>query len=261
MNILAVDDEALALGDLRAAIQKALPANTPACFQSPELALDYAREHPVDVAFLDVDMPEISGLSLAKTIKDFHPAANIIFVTGYRQYAGDAFELHASGYLLKPVQAERIMQELQDLRHPINSTSGYRIHVQCFGNFEVFVDGIPVRFARDKSKEVLAYLVDRQGATVTTAELCAVLWEDRKYSRSYVSVILSDLIQSLKDVGAEHMVIRQWNRIAVNPALFWCDSYAFAKGDAVAVNAYSGEYMAQYSWAERINAAFWHTRL
>ena len=261
MNLLAVDDEALALGALEVAIREALPNCTPACFRSPAKALKYVQEHPIDVGFLDVDMPGMTGIALAKAIKDIRPDINIIFVTGYDKYAGDAFELHASGYLLKPVEPKLIVKELQDLRHPVAPSAGFYIRIQCFGNFELFVNGKPVHFAREKSKEALAYLVDRQGASVTTAELSAILWEDRKYSRSYVSVILSDLIKNLNEVGADKMIIRRWNHIAVDTSQFWCDSYAFAKGDVAAVNAYFGEYMAQYSWAERFNAGFWHMNI
>lgn len=259
MNLLAVDDEALALKDLQKAIQTALPGSVPACFDSPEKALEYVRSHPVDVAFLDVSMPEMDGLALAGAIKEIQPFTNIIFVTGYMEYAGEAFGLHASGYLLKPVEPGRIQAELDDLRHPIDPAAGYRIRIQCFGNFEVFVDGEPVKFTRDKSKEALAYLVDRRGASVSTAELCAALWEDKAYSRSYTSVILCSLIQDLKRAQIGDLLLRQWNRTAVNTALFWCDSYAFEKGETVAVNSYRGEYMAQYSWAERFNASYWNS--
>ena len=85
-----------------------------------------------------------------------------------------AFELHATGYLMKPVTAEDIRRELTFLYK--DSGRDKRVRVQTFGGFDVFVDGKPLEFKRSKSKELLAYLIDRHGANVTTGELCAALW-------------------------------------------------------------------------------------
>lgn len=120
MNILAVDDEALALHELNAAIREALPNETPACFRKAVEALAYARDNLIDVAFLDVNMGgDMNGLHLAEELDAIYPATNIIFVTGYSDYLEDAFRLYASGYVKKPVLAKRILREISHLRHPL----------------------------------------------------------------------------------------------------------------------------------------------
>lgn len=105
MNFLAIDDEPLCLDDLRFALEDAAPGCTCACFSSPSRALEQARTEPFDAAFLDIEMGGANGLALAKQLKDLQPDLHIIFVTGYEKYAVSAFAIHASGYLLKPVDS------------------------------------------------------------------------------------------------------------------------------------------------------------
>lgn len=116
MHILAADDEAYGLSLLTHAIQKAVPDADISAFQSAHDALEHARRHGVHAAFLDVRMPEMDGLSLAVELKKLHPKINIIFVTGYGEYTGDAFALHASGYVHKPVSWGAIAEQMENLR-------------------------------------------------------------------------------------------------------------------------------------------------
>ena len=117
MNIIAVDDEPAVLSLLSKAIQQALPDTALSCFSSAQEAFSYAKEHPVDVAFLDIEMGETSGINLAKALTKFKPDVNIIFVTGHGQYMDEAFRLYASGYVRKPPRVARIEKELSHLRH------------------------------------------------------------------------------------------------------------------------------------------------
>ena len=80
---------------------------------------------------------------------------SIIFVTGYSQYTMDALKLRVSGYLMKPVRTSDLRLELKNLRHPLPEFN-CRVRIQTFGNFEVFVDGRPLKFPRKKCKECLA---------------------------------------------------------------------------------------------------------
>ncbi len=251
MTIIAVDNERSSLWLLDKAIAGAT-GDKPALFESAREALTYARAHAVDAAFLDIEMADVSGLALAKQLKEIKGDTNIIFVTGYDSYMPDAFALRASGYVLKPIGQAEVRQELMNLRHPVERPDE-GVRVQCFGNFEVFVNGLPVRFNRPKSKEALAYLVDRKGAGISKKELAAVLWEDTPYSRSqqsHLHILLSDLERALKAAGAGQMLVKRRACYAVNPATFRCDYYLYEQGDAAAVNSYHGEYMANYSWGE-----------
>lgn len=195
----------------------------------------------------------MSGLMLAKLVRDASPKTNIIFVTAYSEYALDALALQPSGYLIKPPTRESIFTELENLRFPVAQAEdpARRLRAQYFGNFEVYADGSPLHFEFSRTKELFAYLVDRRGAAVNTGELCGILWDDDGTSRKVqIRKFLADLTHTLEGVGAGDVFVKTRNSFAVAKDKLDCDYYSFLKGDTVAVNSYSGEYMTQYSWAE-----------
>ncbi|MDL2301724.1 response regulator [Lachnospiraceae bacterium OttesenSCG-928-D06] len=252
MNIIAIDDESAALRELERALNKIVEDANINLFTSAIKALEYAQENIVDVAFVDIQMYEMHGLILAKKLKDIHKSVNIIFVTAHSDYALGAFNMHASGYLLKPIQAEQISIELDNLRNPIQQ-SEKGIRVQCFGNFEIFVNGVPVEFGRARSKELLAFLVDRRGANVSRKEMAVILWEDEMYTRSkqtQLQVYLTEMTRSLEKAGGGSIILKKRGFYAVDISKFTCDYYDYWNGDAASVNRYHGEYMSNYSWAE-----------
>lgn len=214
MNIIAVDDEKLALRDLTQILELVLPEASVSGFRTPQEALAHAWAVPVDIAFLDVEMKGMNGLELAKQLKDIRGRTNIVFATGFSQYAVDAFSVCASDYILKPVEPEAIRRALERLRSPVHE-AGHGLRVQCFGNFEVFHQGKPVEFSRSKAKELFAYLIHKHGAGCTTRELCAVLFEDKAYSLSLskqMQVIISSMTHSLEKVGSRNVIIKTYNK-------------------------------------------------
>ena len=255
MLIFALDDEPLQLDVLLDAIHEAEPSAQVRGFGYAAAAVRAMQADNLrpDVVFTDIEMPGMTGMELARVFKETSPKTNLIFVTGFRQYAPEACALWPSGYVLKPVDANRIREELDHLRFPAEEPGKHRVRIQCFGNFEAFAGGRPVAFSRKKSKELLAYLVDRQGAGVSIAEAAGILWEDSPYSRSrqrQMQYVIADMLHSLAAVCAGDIVIRQRSTLSVDPSKFDCDLIAFLAGDPNAVNAYRGEYMVQYSWAE-----------
>ena len=248
MRVLLVDDEELQLLRLTEAVKNALPDETEVLsYTNPVLAWEENKKTPVDVAFLDIDMPVINGIMLAKKLKTVNPQLNVIFVTAYNNYALDAYKLHASGYVTKPVNVDKIKEELEGLRYPVELARTKNLQVKCFGNFEVFKDGVPVKFSRKKSKELFAYLVDREGAAVNVNELNAILWEEDK--KSYFRNLIADLQASLKAVGAQEVFIKRRNECFIDPTKIDCDAYEYRKNNPDAIRMYRGEYMTQYSWA------------
>ena len=248
MRILLVDDEELQLLRLTEAVKKALPNESDFLpYTNPVLAWEENKDTPVDIAFLDIDMPVINGIMLAKKLKTVNPQVNVIFVTAYNEYALDAYKLHASGYVTKPVNLEKIREELDGLRYTVELKPTKKLQVKCFGNFEVFANGVPVKFSRKKSKELFAYLIDREGAAVNVNELNAILWEEDK--KSYFRNLIADIQTSLKAVDAEDVFIKRRNECFVDVNKIDCDAYEYRKDNPDAIRMYRGEYMAQYSWA------------
>lgn len=255
MRFLAVDDEPLLLSGLVSALHGARPGAEILSFQWPDDALEAAKEQPVDVAFLDIQMGGMTGLQLAERLKQIKPDIHIIFVTGYGEYAVDAFAMHAAGYLLKPVEKEDVERELAFIYGGPRMKK--RIQIKTFGGFELYVDGRPVRFDRTKAKELLAYLVDRRGSSVTSGEICAALFEDAgntSSGRSYFRTLLHGLSKTLQKVDAEEILRKGWNSYAVVPETFDCDLYRFLEGDPAAIDQYQNDYLPTYSWAEIRNA-------
>lgn len=253
MNIIAVDDEKLALETLIDSILKVMPMSTVHGFRKPEEALEFARENSCDIAFLDIKMRGMTGLELARQLKDIQGDINIIFVTGFSEYSLDAFRLYASDYLLKPATPDAVRQALGHLRTPVRPAQTKKIRFQCFGNFEAFVDNKPLVFKRAKTKELLAYLVDRMGASATMGELMAVIWEDgpdTSSRQSNLRNLIADMKNVLSDAGVGNIILKNRNSIAIDCASVDCDYYDFLRHIPYAVNSYHGEYMIQYSWAE-----------
>ena len=260
MYILALDDEQYALDSLveelklvfpKAEIQEETKASS-AISRAKELA---DRGVELSYAFLDIQLRGMSGLEVAAQLKMLHPRVVLFFCTAHSQYAFDAFGLCAKGYLLKPIRAqeiERVLDEMVLDWRDSPSLLQKDIRIQTFGNFGVFVDNTLLAFEREKAKELMAYLVDRRGSPVTTAQIATVLWEevyDRKL-KNKTTAIISSLRSTLKVAGIESILIKTWNNLALDVSKVKCDAYDFEKGDLFAINSFHGEYMANYSWAE-----------
>ena len=259
MNILAVDDMPLPRKALEHAIQEAATqAHITTCASAAE-ALAQPNLSAFEVAFLDIDMHDMGGIELAYELKRSNPRINVVFVTGYGDYMADAFSLHSSGYVMKPVTAEKIRIELENLRYPPHEQHAQgKLVIRCFGNFEAYANGEPIVFSRTKTKELLAYLVNRRGALCDNKEIQATLWENRPNTRSirsYFRTTVADLRATLRKAGHEDIIIKRRGSIGVRIENIICDYYRYLEKDPLGISAYHGEYMQQYSWAELTRAA------
>lgn len=253
MNIIAVDDERLVLEDLKDICEKISEVEKFNTFSNPADALEFAAMNgDIDVAFLDIEMPIMTGLELAKRLNRLIPEIKIIFVTGFKDYAFEAFGVNAIGYVLKPFSSEMIKKELSKVK-PEGLNSKSKIVVKTFGYFDVFVEDKPIYFSSSKAKELLALLVDRRGGSVSTENAISVLWPERNYDESVQSLfrkVLKSLRTALSDAGISDMLIDVRNQRSIDMSKFDCDYYQILKLSDKAINAYQGEYMSGYAWAE-----------
>ena len=248
MIAIAVDDEALMLGALVKAITASPDIEEVAKFSVCEEALEFAKENPVDIAFLDINMRGMGGLALAEKIVSACPDCKIVFCTGYEEYALSAFKLHASGYLMKPVSAEDVQLEIDNIKGVRQNQKP--LEVKCFGNFEVYAKGEKLTFKRSKTKELFAFLVDRNGAGMTAKQICTVLFPDDlddTKNAAYLRQLVLDLKTTLKTVGADGGLRHETPYYRVDTNLIKCDYFSFL---ACGKPQFYGEYMTQYSWAE-----------
>ena len=254
MMIFAIDDEPKALRVLCRCVEEAAPGSGIRAFDKAADALDAIGDENLfpDIVFSDIEMPGLSGLEFAVALKKASPDTRVVFVTAFSQYALDAFQVRAQGYIMKPLTTALVRRELDELPAEPKPAPN-RLRVQCFGYFEVFWRGEPLRFARRRTKEFLAYLVDRRGAFCAMEDVISALWgdvDDMKNAKHRVRNYISDLRETLKEIDMEDVLIRRTNNIAIRTELLDCDYYRMLEGDMAAVNAFRGEYMTNYSWAE-----------
>ncbi len=254
MNIFAIDDESAMLSELHHAIAEASPEAKIHDFRFATDALRAITECRIlpDIVFSDIELPGMNGLNLAARIKQHVPAAKIVFVTGYSQYAVEAYRQRINGYILKPIDAEQIRQELNFLSEPYRKEPG-KLQARCFGSFEIYWEGKPVAFGRKQTKELIAFLIDRN-SICSSEEIADALWEGEtniKACKTRIRSLLYDLKGTLSEIGANNnIVIRRRGAIGIDSSCLDCDYYRFLQGDIQAINAFHGEYMTQYSWAE-----------
>ena len=252
MRIICVDDEHLALQDVLVQCRSIPEVEQADGFTSGEQALEWLAGHPADIALLDIDMPGMDGIELAIRIREMKPETAVIFLTAYSQYAMQAFSLHASGYLMKPVDREKLAAEFAHARSSGNNLKKARIEARTFGGFDLFVDGKLAFFRKAKCKELLAFLIDKQGSAVTRAEAFSALWEDRTYDRpmqKQLDTVIRLLRETLREYGIEEIFSMKSGTMRIIPEKISCDAYRLFSGDTDAVNSYHGSYMSSYSWA------------
>ena len=246
MNAVCVDDEAQVLKHTVSSCRKIHLLDDVQGFIRPADALNWIMEHPVDLALLDIDMPDMSGLQLAEKIREIDPHISIIFITAFSRYALDAYQVHPTSYLLKPFDQARLAKEVEYALSARTIRTPSHITVHTFGHFEILVDGRTLDFRRSKSKELLAYLVDRRGAGVTRQDAFAALWEDRMYDvpmQKQMDVVIRSLRDTLQKYNIGDLFELKNRSLRILPELIDCDLYHFLEGDEEAVNAYFGEYM------------------
>ena len=248
MIAIAVDDEALMLRALVAAIEASPDIREVTKFSYCEEALEFIKDNPADVAFLDINMRGMGGLALAERILELCPKCKIVFCTGYEEYAIPAFKLHASGYLLKPISDEDVQKEIDNIKGVLQKEK--TLTVKCFGNFDIYAKNEKLVFKRLKTKELFAFLVDRNGARMTARQICAALFPDDTddtKNAAYLRQLVYDLKNTLKAVGAENVFCHETPCYRINTSLIKCDYISYLE---TGKPEFHGEYMTQYSWAE-----------
>ena len=257
MTVFTVNSNSETLRQISDMIFDLYPDASQKIFQSSLEALAAARKEEVDVAVLDVMLPEMSGLDLGQYLKDLNPLVNLIYLTHSRDYGYDTMCLHASGCLLKPVTMDALDREFSDLRHPAILQKQKRLFAQTFGNFELFCDGKPVIFKYSKTKEIVALLINNRGAQTSNGEIIASLWEDDgdpEKKGSYLSNLRQDLQNTFDRLKLHGVLVKQRGSLAIAVDRIECDLYDWLDKKKNSRYQYLGDYMNQYSWAEYIHA-------
>ncbi|KPU44503.1 transcriptional regulatory protein YehT [Oxobacter pfennigii] len=179
IRIAAVDDERHVLERFAGLVSEVKELELCGLFRTGRQLLSYVKEHPLDAVFLDIEMPGVNGLQLAGQILDLNENIDIVFVTAFNQYAVEAFEVQAIDYIMKPLTEERLEKTVKRLlktKSKVNRPG--KPFIQCFGGFEVFQGGKALTWKNSKAKEVLAFLVHKEGIPVNWEKISDAVWPD-----------------------------------------------------------------------------------
>ena len=208
LNAVIVDDEIPVLNLLKMFLQKTGQVNVLETFTEPLAVLDKISKIKPDVVFLDIEMPEMNGLELASRLTEQDDELMVVFVTGYNQYALEAFHVNALDYLLKPVNLNSIQRcvlrllKLKGLGHQQNFV-GNSQRICCFGDFEVYGNNGLVKWATRKVEEMLAYFIVYRDSNIDGWSLGEFLWpeEEPDKVKTNLHTSLYRLRKTIKEEG------------------------------------------------------------
>lgn len=255
MKMILVDDEMFALEQFEQECATIEGIQLVGKFSNAKDALQYATEHMVDFAILDICMPGMDGIELGKKLKELNPDLILIYVTGYTKYVVDALKLKADYCIMKPYDQEDVRDAIQRAKL-LSNRFKKRIKVVTFGRFEIYVDDRTVCFSNQKARELFAYCIHKEGGIVKMNEAIDILWPDRPYDekvkRLYRKAVAS-VVSTLSEVGIQQVFISNRGNCYINRAMIECDLYAFEVGDIEAIQKsllLELGYFTEFSWAE-----------
>lgn len=252
-RILVVDDEAAAL--LTFATQLFDNADVSAGFfaEDTDMALAAVRDPEVKAVFLDIQMPKINGVELAEQMIAERSDLKVVFITGYAQNEDEIRKRMGKnfyGFCYKPFDPDILRGLLSGLRMGEDE----RVYLRTFSHFDCFLGDTPVDFDRAKSKELLALLTDRRGATVTMEEAITCLWPEKPPELS--KKLYRDAVCRLRLTLGKYRIaqILEVRRARLFLRTQYCRSDLWDYLDGRTPGAFGGEYLRPYEWSvEREN--------
>lgn len=228
MRIAAVDDERHVLERFERMVSKLTEVQLCGLFESGEQFLVYLRENSLDAVFLDIEMPGINGLQLSEQIQKLNETIEIIFITAFNQYAVEAFEVEAMDYIIKPLTEERLGKTIRRLlKTDRTAVSSGKPFIQCFGEFEVFLNGEALSWKNTKAKEVLAFLVHKSGVPVGWEKIAAAVWPDFNAEKAQTNFHTTTYLlrKRLAEAGLTQIIESVRGNYRILPDKVDCDVY------------------------------------
>lgn len=220
-------------------------------FKNPLEAIEFAKNNVVDFAMLDIDMPCISGIELAKRLRQIRSDMIIVFATAHPKFAVDAIRMKADYIIFKPFDRDDIVEVIKRAKL-FQQLQRKRFYFHTFGLFDMLIDGKSVRFHSAKAKELIALCVWRNGSPVSIYEIVELLWGEKLADtpeRTGYRRAIKELADTLKSYDAESLLIRERGSIRIDMSQCESDYQSFWDGDIDAICKYQGSFMEQYSWA------------
>ena len=228
IRIAAVDDEMHALERFERMVLEVKEIELCGLFESGEELLSYLKEHPLDAVFLDIEMPGVNGLQLSEQILDMNENIDIIFITAFNQYAMEAFELQAMDYILKPLIEERLNKTVKRLLKTKGAVAEVvKPCIQCIGGFEVFIKGKAIHFKNSKAKEILAFLIHKEGVPVNWEKIADAVWPDYNSEKAQTNFHANTYLlrKRLAEVGISQILENSRGNYKIITEEISCDIY------------------------------------
>ncbi len=226
-------------------------------------AIDFVEHNEVEIVFLDIVMPDITGIECARRLKEIRPDIIIVFISAFDEYIRESNRIGGDYYIVKPYKREVLEMTVARMKL-LQKRQRKTLFIQTFGRFSLLQDGVPVNLT-GKAKEILALTVTKRGREISNEELYSTIWEDRPYSNDAMKVYynaLKRLREALAEAGLSGLLISSARGQRVNTEMFDCDYYNLLDSNMSELDKFEGEFMSEYSWGEYIlgDILEWYSR-
>lgn len=238
LKAIIIDDEQLAITMLQNKLSQFSEVDVVKTYVSPHFDIEELKQLDVNVAFLDIEMGEVTGLDLAEAIHSRLPHIHIVFVTAYTEYAIQAFEVNSLDYLLKPATTtrlkktiSRLVEQVSQAVPPPTKESSEPFVVECFKEFQLFHEGKPVQFKTSKVKELFAFFMLHKNTPVHRDILIESLWPDQDYKKSKINLhtCISHLRKLLNSLGYSQSILFSNQSYTFSVEKIQCDAGQFVR--------------------------------
>ena len=214
LQAIVVDDSPVSLRATASALEATGEVQIAGMYCSAADALAALPHLSPDVAFLDIEMPDTSGIQLAREIVGLAGDIGIVFVTAHKEYALDAFGVCAVDYLTKPLDRERLLESIRRLQknHRLASPAPGEAtcRILCLGEFAVYPPGtaIPLHWRTKKTQELFAYLVQHLGRSLAKWQILDDLWVEKAPEKRecLLHTTLYYLKRNLREAGVDYQL-------------------------------------------------------
>ena len=213
----------------------------------------FISANQLDVMFIDIDIWPRNWKQIIAELRNIDKSIPLVAITTRVDVFEDCYKYHVVSVLKKPIKVNHIDETLDFLNCLRSIQDDRKVEIKTFGSFAVLVNDRPIKFSRSKSKEILAYLIDKQGTTVSRKTLAAEVMNEDNYDERVINNLntyIHWLKKDLKKVGILRILYNSNGVLAVVPSEFSCDLYQAMAGDKEILKQYRGEYLYEYSWAE-----------
>lgn len=234
IKCIIVDDEQFTLEEIKDTIKHFSELEVVNATSNPNEALEIVKKHNIQLAFLDIEMQGISGISLAEKMIAIRPDIEIVFITAYDHYAYDAFEVSAIDYVLKPIREERLEKTIKKILKVIKNESEIKkttLSVRFFRKFRVFNEAESVRWRTTKDGELLAYLLENVGIPIHKEKLVDEVWGEAELKNAlmYLQSSIYRIRKLFSKYGYEDTIKYANNAYSIKEINIDCDLWQFNK--------------------------------